>query len=1062
MPDLLGHVVEIDSVLRLHNPTGRRFERDRCRIHNAIQAIASLSPDPDATFADTINLAMASCPSEARRTLAAVMIRLVSSSGWFTKHDIQQCRREIVRLVENACPDLTKDLFKPGYQSHEKIEAIKQVHHDACERLDQLVQPFASIQDLASRRQTIMHSINHRKSKNYLGAFGYSSVRPLVESLLTQVEKVTQANGHELQTTIENLVEDIPTQLENCEGIGTFVTTQYVELFLKRLQEVATAMKDRLVTDFACHISVPEAAWEAEKRYPLHLTGSEIAIYVPLNNDGPGVAQNVTSYCVVEHGEIKNAEISLGSIKPGPFVLPLLIELTTSQTELQATVEISWSAVGDPKPHRETFTTRIQGQRTDIDWVQLAQQHPYNLEVVSDDRFYGRKDALNRIIRRLTSGAMQSCYITGQKRVGKSSLARAVQSKIEQTDVPERYHVLYLECGEIMHATGEQTLAELGRQLEDYFSCYLDRNTDWERRDYSSSLSPLNRLLDTLRKEDNLNRFVVILDEFDEINESLYSYGELASTFFLNLRTLASKSNVGFVLVGAEKMPYLMSSQGEKLNKFARESLDSFDQETEWSDFTSLVCDPVDSSIVFHDRALRRLYDLTDGHPYFTKVLCSKAYESALNAKDAEISDTDVKKAAQRLLGSLDTNAFAHYWRDATRGGMKEVEIASVKRCRTLVSWARTVRSGIQPTRNNIEKHLYAHLQEDELRRELDDFCRRGVFKEKKGQYLPTVTLFDWWLQEGGFTRLVDGHLGDELEEKRQREEDAAYVKADEVVALVDGWPLYQGRRLTEDRVRAWIDQVETNIDRRRLFKLLQNVRFVTDDHVQEAFGGAYKNIRRRLPQFIQRKRGAHRRDVLVTYLGRVAKSGAHYANQFALASQIDRNNVVTPEQLSAGFHDRKGGEISAVVIVDDMIGTGNTLVEDLNSCAEVFHQLGIGSNIPLFICVFCTTVEGETRVRRHLDLTFEDSELNVCEVLDDRHYAFGKDMGFWGSKSEKEKAKAMAVNLGAHVDKRRPLGYRGQGLLLTFSRNCPNNSLPILHGNRKGASRWAPLFPRR
>ena len=45
--------------------------------------------------------------------------------------------------------------------------------------------------------------------------------------------------------------------------------------------------------------------------------------------------------------------------------------------------------------------------------------------------------------------------------------------------------------------------------------------------------------------------------------------------------------------------------------------------------------------------------------------------------------------------------------------------------------------------------------------------------------------------------------------------------------------------------------------------------------------------------------------------------------------------------------------------------------------------------------------------------------------------------------------------------DKRRPLGYRGQGLLLTFSRNCPNNSLPILYGTGKGTARWTPLFPR-
>ena len=904
MPDLLERVAEIDPVLRTQDPTAPPSDGDRARVRDAIQAIAALSQEPDLTLAETIGLAATACPSEARRTLATVMIRLVSSTSPLTETDLQSCRREIVTLVEDECPDLTKGLFESNYQNHEKIEAIKQVHHAACDRLDQLLQPFASLQDLATRRRTIMSSINHRKSKDYLAPFGYASVHQLVESLLSQVENVIQARGYKLQTTLQQLVKDIPIQLENCEKVGTFVTAQYAMPFLKRLKMSATVMKDRLADDFACRVSVPQAALEAEKRYPLHLVGSVIEISVPLNNDGPGVSQNVVTYSVTEPCEVKNAETNLGTVNPGPFALTLLIELTAPQTELQVTVEVSWSVVGDPKRRRETFTTVIHGQRTDIDWEQLSRQHPYSLEVAYHDDFYGRRDALNRIIRRLTSNAMQSCYMTGQKRVGKSSLARAVQSSLEKSPGPTRYHVLYLECGEFMHSTGEQTLAALGQQLKDYFTHYLDRNTNWDPQDYSSSLSPLNQLLETLRRENGFDRFVVILDEFDEINESLYSHGELASTFFLNLRTLSSKQNLAFVLVGAEKMPYLMSSQGEKLNKFDRESLDSFDQETEWSDFISLVRDPVIGSLVFHDRALRKLYELTDGHPYFTKVLCARAYESALASKDAEISDVDIDKAGQRLLVSLDTNAFAHYWRDGTRGDADEVEIASVKRCRTLVSWARTVRSGAIPTRDEIESRLYAHLRAEEMAHELDDFCRRGVFKEEEGQYTPTVELFSRWLRDGGFTRLVDGHLGDELEEKRRQEEDAAYVTSDEVVDLVGRWPLYQGHRLTEDRVRAWIDQGENNVARRQLFKLLQNVRFITDEHVQEAFQGAYENIRRRLPLFVQRKRTERRRDVLVTFLGGTAKSGAHYANHFANSNRIIPANVVTPERLNAELRD--------------------------------------------------------------------------------------------------------------------------------------------------------------
>ena len=114
----------------------------------------------------------------------------------------------------------------------------------------------------------------------------------------------------------------------------------------------------------------------------------------------------------------------------------------------------------------------------------------------------------------------------------------------------------------------------------------------------------------------------------------MYRYGDLANTFFLNLRTLSSKPNISFILVGAEKMPYVMSSQGEKLNRFAGESLDSFDLSTEWADYRALVENPVANSIKVHEAAVRKLFDLTDGHPYFTKV--SSASRSTSGAVPAQ------------------------------------------------------------------------------------------------------------------------------------------------------------------------------------------------------------------------------------------------------------------------------------------------------------------------------------------------------------------------------------------------------------------------------------------
>ena len=103
-----------------------------------------------------------------------------------------------------------------------------------------------------------------------------------------------------------------------------------------RLQLCATDAKNGLTAEFACKISPSKTALEASKRYPLHLVGTVIEIPMALNNEGPGVAQNVTTYCVVDHGEVRNAETSLGAVNPGPFVLTQQIALTEPHTEIQA------------------------------------------------------------------------------------------------------------------------------------------------------------------------------------------------------------------------------------------------------------------------------------------------------------------------------------------------------------------------------------------------------------------------------------------------------------------------------------------------------------------------------------------------------------------------------------------------------------------------------------------------------------------------------------------------------------------------------------------------------
>ena len=528
------HIKSIESMLStIGDDSKENLKAQRQTLRDSIQRISGMETDGTLSLTNTIKTATDSCKPDRQRAFASILIRIVSSSSVLDDQEIWECRRDVVAFIESNCPDMTKGLLDEDAQTHEKLESVQSIHHRTCERLKSLRNPTPSLHALAGQRQEIMSCINNQLTKAYLNPFEFNDIRSSIASLLSQVDSLLESTSYIKQTIMHQLIADIDALISTYVDEPTFVVQGYFLPFLRELRDMSHSMNAKLIDDFACQIEVPEGSRKPEKRFPLHLVGTEIEILIPLNNTGPGVAQDVSVVCIAEHCEVQSEDRYLGSVNPGQFVFALVIKVTEVQTELDVEVEVVWNVVGESKSHRILFTVQIKGQRTDVNWNQLALDQPYSLEVAYRGDFYGRKDVLGRIVGRLSSDEMQSCYITGQKRVGKSSLAHAVQSQLESMQSSSHYHVLYIETGEFLHSTGEATLNELGLRLEGFIQSRLAHQSDWQSPgDYSSSLSPLSRLLDKLGRENEHQRFIVMLDEFDEINEELYVFGGIGQYAF--------------------------------------------------------------------------------------------------------------------------------------------------------------------------------------------------------------------------------------------------------------------------------------------------------------------------------------------------------------------------------------------------------------------------------------------------------------------------------------------------------------------------------------------------
>ena len=579
----------------------------------------------------------------------------------------------------------------------------------------------------------------------------------------------------------------------------------------------------------------------------------------------------------------------------------------------------------------------------------------------------------------------------------------------------------------------------------------------------TGSLASLARTLSHLEKTQPEKSFLIIIDEFDEINPDLYRYSDIAETFFLNLRSLSGKRNLGFIFVGAEKMAFVMSSQGEKLNKFSKESLDKFSRENEWGDFEKLVKGNIDKFVRWHESAILSIFNITNGHPFFAKQVCAKVFENIINSKDSEVTSEEVNLAVKELISELDTNPFQHFWRDGIVDP-EEVEITSYKRCQVLAALARTIRSDKETSAENIHRNIYSSkLPASELLPYLSDFCRRNILSERDNNYFISIPLFEMWLVNDGFSKLVAEQLSDDLYEQRQSIEDASYVTDDEINELVSRWPDYRGVQTTTHAVRDWISQVSSHVQQRYLYKLLERIRFYSKLEIRHGMKSLHDRLKSKLPFIVTKSRAQRRKDIWVTYIDGPGKSGNQHASIYAEENAISTTCIKEIHELDSYCSNRKKipSNVSSIVIVDDFIGTGSSLSSNLTVFFEKNGDFLIASEISVYVVVLCATIKGEEKVRQTLSSLSETSDLLIHENLDNNHYAFNAINPIWSDEAERNAAKDLIQRLGSNVDKNRPLGYKDSAMLIVFNRNCPNNTLPILHSRSRGESAWNPLFER-
>lgn len=762
--------------------------------------------------------------------LACVVLRCLSVDGVIPDKSVSaNISRSVVDICQKGAPAICKFIrLNASTQTFEKYRQLSTSHAQLTAPLQPFITKFADIDSAVAMQRQLLGALDHGVLNTYAEVFGLSEVRMLVDDVFSKLRAVALRR--------QSLADDIQACRATLRGaeaasteLRTFLTVNYLAPFLTNIGSVVGYIENSLRELFSTTVTLVHEG-VLPKRYPLHELGRNLRISIPFTNVGPGKLVSLRS-TVSPMGSVlvKNEQILLGDITPGRFSIVIDVEVCEVLDSCKFILDLEWNEIGSAQGKSDIFEVAVRAQSVNVDWASREFWAPYSTEPAQGTEFVGRLEKVREIASKVLRTPMEPFYITGQKRVGKTSLAVAAVAFAEANSGSHSVCSRFVLWGDIAYQNPLTTIKELGASFEDLIRSNVDLRR-FDNIDCSDSLAPLIKLCHHAYDADPLKKFVFVIDEFDEIHQELYLQGSLAETFFANLRALTRCRNVCLALIGGENMPYVMDRQGQKLNNFARISLNYYKRDKEWEDFRLLVTEPGKEIISWHDDAVSEVFNITNGNPYFAKIVCANVLRHAVSERDADVSYEEVREVIAESISSLGSNYFAHLWQDGIPKPIQDREPEILARARVLVGLAQCLRQGSDLTSLNISKSKSVlALREAGVIAVLNDFVRREVLDDRQNVYRFLLPLFSKWLEDVGVSALAESALSKELADSVIDEEQAAMVKSEEIVRLVKSWPTFRGRHVGAEDVRAWLSQVSSMREQRVLFKILQRLNFFTD-----------------------------------------------------------------------------------------------------------------------------------------------------------------------------------------------------------------------------------------
>lgn len=790
-----------------------------------------------------------------------------------------------------------------------------------------------------------------------------------------------------------------------------------------------------------------------------------------LRNDGQGTAYGLRLSAICP-----DASAGLVLVEPAePFDLPangerlISLTLTTRVESKTFSATVQWiGATANGRTCEFKQTLEFAQQTSQPNWEFLRNNPPYTINPIKEKKdLYGRDSIISELELHASSGT--STFLWGQKRVGKTSVLQVLTSELlSRSDVT----CVFLRMGELKALHEGQIAHTIATRLVEASKLAIDVPTE---EHFGAGMGKLIPFVERLCRVDPDRKFLVIIDEFDDLDPAFYT-GERGKQFVKALRSL-SEVGLTFFFVGSERMDAIYKSHASDLNKWVSLSLDRIQSE---EDCAALITRPVSGVIEFDQFAVKSISQYCNGNPFYMHLLCSAIFRRCWQEHRTFVGESDVENIRRDLLRTLGPYNFVHFWEDNPELTLMEWRRQRAQSCLYLACLA-SIGGAYESVEDLLEAQLLFKLPSAERLTRSDyklieaRLLRRGVMvnaKEPGRGIRIGLPVFREWVIANSEAYMVPEwrkYAQEQLTATSVLEDAQVYVEAgafpiaeDELLPVSEKL-VYLGKQKDVAEVRRWLRQFDDDNRIEIAFVLLK--RLVERGFINE---GATINALTRMQDSINARRlkvgdGSWRvikqrlDNLCITFADSETKSGAVVARE--LAKRMRPGKCSSMKEVKEWILSHAHSD-SMLVIADDFAGTGRTMVDGVGRLWSQDEKLltRLAKEGRVVCCLQTAFPEAAQRIQRD----FSDVVVLVMETFGDDVRALDESAGLFADDGELRFAKDVLLQFGRQLTPQNPLGFGDIGALVAFHNTTPNNTLPIFWSNGTVNDRpWHPLLPR-